>query len=191
MSGLPGRSRRCRRNRNPSWWSARRTSNSGFVFRGPIRAIMALRFGSVPIVCTTWAPYQSYETSAPHSDGYPRHVSIERAWLDRDANPIPSKLRNDGEAQLRPRSRVPRLGSLGGPRPQLKSRNQPTASSPSDNQNPRVFGALARCGRPRCGHSIRGPITPPFELFWQQLQKLSNPHTLRIERQIKLLEHKC
>ena len=44
MSGLPGRSLRWRRKRNPSPWAMRRTTSSGFVSRLPIRDIISLRF---------------------------------------------------------------------------------------------------------------------------------------------------
>lgn len=43
MSGVPGKSRRWRRNRYPSEWIRRRTSNSGAVSFPPMRAISALR----------------------------------------------------------------------------------------------------------------------------------------------------
>lgn len=43
-SGQPGRSRRCMRNRYPSLWEIRRTTNSGLVSRLLTRDMISLRF---------------------------------------------------------------------------------------------------------------------------------------------------
>lgn len=47
ISGVPGSSRLCRRNRYPMPCSRWRTTNSGLVLRGPMRDINALRSGSI------------------------------------------------------------------------------------------------------------------------------------------------
>ncbi len=47
ISGVPGRSRRCKRNRYPIWCNRLRTINSGAVFFPPMRDINALRLAAV------------------------------------------------------------------------------------------------------------------------------------------------
>lgn len=51
-SGVPGRSRRCRRNLRPARCMARRTTSSGRVFFAPMRAIMRLRTAGLTVSTT-------------------------------------------------------------------------------------------------------------------------------------------
>ena len=60
-SGLPGRSRRCSRNRKPLECAARRTSNSGVVFLLLTARMLALRFSRSSI----GVPHASHEFGDP------------------------------------------------------------------------------------------------------------------------------
>ena len=63
MSGRPGKSRLCKRKRNPALCKARLTTNSGDVLRDFIAAIIRLRFSglttSAKLLMPAWQPQES------------------------------------------------------------------------------------------------------------------------------------
>lgn len=63
MSGRPGKSRLCKRKRNPALCKARLTTNSGDVLRDFIAAIIRLRFSgltmSAKLLMPAWRPQES------------------------------------------------------------------------------------------------------------------------------------
>lgn len=63
MSGRPGRSRQCRRNRYPARCSAERTSRSGSVSRSRIRDMFQLRRSRDSLSVTPHSPRQRRSTS--------------------------------------------------------------------------------------------------------------------------------
>src|SRR4051812_35837382 len=109
MSGLPGRSFRWRRKRNPLACRRRRTAISGLVFPERIRAISARLFGSIStaefqISYQLATPTHSYErvgnSAMPSSPGDPVETA-GRADLTQDEQDFVRSmqaLRQSGEA---------------------------------------------------------------------------------------------